>query len=420
MNTVFRIQGGVPLKGTVKISGSKNAALPMLAASLLCSKPITLTNVPDIEDIRVICEILIKLGCEVTRSENKITVDSSKLNHHLIDPELAYKLRGSVLLIAPLLIRLQQVVFAVPGGCVIGDRPIDVHLDTLKSLGATITKGKTSYTIRASKLKPATITLREMSVTGTSTAIMAAIGAVGKTTIQLAAVEPETFALIEMLQAMGARIEGKGTTTLVITGGRKLECKTFKVIPDRIEAGTFAAAAVATKGDIIIDGYVANDLLLVTKKLEQMGAKLTHISPTRLRVQGAQKLKSFKIQTNIYPNFPTDLQAIFGALAILCEGDSEIFEIMYDHRLGYLTELKKMGAKYKLTNPHQALIYGSQGLKPAKVVAQDIRAGAAVLIAALAIPGVSTISSIGLIDRGYEAIEGKLSSLGAKITRVAL
>lgn len=419
MNTVFQVTGGIPLKGTVKISGSKNAALPMLAATLLCPKPVTITNVPDIEDIRVICEILIKLGCRIVRSAKSVTIDSSKLTNSHIDPELAYKLRGSVLLLAPILHRMKQVTFSVPGGCVIGERPIHVHLESLATLGAKITQNKTSYVIKAPKLKGTEFTLSEMSVTGTSTAIMAAVLASGKTVINLAACEPETDGLVDMLLGMGANIKGKGTTTLVIQGQSKLKPTKAKVIPDRIEAGTFAVAAVATKGSVTIDGYVANHLQIVTEKLKQMGVKMTQLSPTKMKVEASKGISGFKIQTHVYPNFPTDIQPVFSVLGALAQGQSEVFETMYTHRLGHLAQLVKMGVKYQSENPHQAKIFGPTKLKAATLVSEDIRAGAAVLVASLAASGTSTVSNIGLIDRGYEDIEGKLSNLGAKITRVA-
>ncbi|MEZ4210103.1 MAG: UDP-N-acetylglucosamine 1-carboxyvinyltransferase [Patescibacteria group bacterium] len=415
----YQITGGTPLTGTVTISGAKNAALPMIAAALLANGPVTLNQVPDIEDIKVISQIITELGGTITRKDDALIIDGTTINNHVISPELINKLRGAVLLLAPILFRLQRVSFQFPGGCVIGDRPIDIHIDALKALGARVDQDQDTFNLEATSLIGNQITLREMSVTGTATAIIAATTATGTSTIQLAAFEPEIIALQDLLQAMGVKIKRINSTTIEVTGTTQFNPTTFTVIPDRIEAATYAAAAIATKGNLLIRGYTVDHLTLVTTKFRQLGANIEIIDPTTIRVTTSPKaLIPVNIQTNIYPNFPTDLQPVWGTLALFVEGETTIFEIMYNSRLGYLQELAKMGAKFDILNPHQAKIYGSHPLKPAHLSAPDIRGGIALVVAALATPGTTTIDQNYFIDRGYEQLEAKLKSIGANITKV--
>jgi len=417
----YQITGGTPLTGTVKISGAKNAALPMIAAALLTDGPTTLKQVPDIEDIKVISQIITELGGTITRQGSDLIIDGTTINNHLIAPELINKLRGAVLLLAPILFRLKQVTFQFPGGCVIGDRPIDIHIDALKALGAQVDQSEDTFhlSLPTEQLTANRITLREMSVTGTATAIIAAATAAGTTIIQLAAFEPEIIALQDLLQTMGVKINRIDSTTIEVVGTTQFNPTTVTVIPDRIEAATYAAAAIATKGDLQIIGYTADHLTLVTTKFRQLGAQIEIIDPTTIRIKNSlDQLNPVNIQTNIYPNFPTDLQPVWGTLALFANGVTTIFEIMYNSRLGYLQELAKMGAKFDILNPHQAKIYGSHPLKPAQLSAPDIRGGIALVIAALATPGTTTIDQNYFIDRGYEHLEAKLKSIGANITKV--
>ncbi|OGB75236.1 UDP-N-acetylglucosamine 1-carboxyvinyltransferase, partial [candidate division Kazan bacterium RIFCSPHIGHO2_01_FULL_49_10] len=338
------IEGGHSLSGEVTVSGSKNAALPILAATLLTSEPCVINNVPDIQDIRTLSRILESLGAVTSFSNNRLTVDSSKVDGRDPDLVLVRKIRASVLILGPLLARFKKIKVTHPGGCHIGARPIDVHLKAFQNLGATVRSDNQFYYIEAPELVGAKIVLGEMSVTGTENIIMAAVLARGITEIRLAAAEPEVNNLAECLNKMGAKISGIGTHTLIIEGVERLHGAELTVIPDRLEAGTFAIAAAVVHGDVLIKGYTHDHLDIFTEKLRDANVKFDLIGTDQIRIHRTTLVKPVNIRTDIYPGFPTDLQAPFAILLTQAGGTSNIYETLYDGRLNYFVELEKMGA----------------------------------------------------------------------------
>jgi len=413
------INGPSKLKGTVKISGAKNAALPIIAASLLFRQDVTLTNVPDIKDVRALLGILDSLGAETTFKKNVLKISAGKIQEVDPDPELVKRLRASILTLAPLLVRNKKVFIPHPGGCLIGSRPMDVHLSALKRMGAEIISDSNGYQLEADKLMPSHI-CAEFSVTGTENVIMAAVLTEGETTISLAASEPHVQDLCNFLITAGAKIEGVGTHNLTITGVDKLKKISYQIIPDQIESGTFAIAAIATKGEVLVDGFVTAHQESLLSKFDHIGVNYEVISPTKLQIRPTHNLKNFKIRTEIYPGFPTDLQAPMSILATQSDGSSEIYETIFEGRLGYISELSKMGASCVTRDAHQASITGPTPLFGARITSFDLRAGATLIIAALIAQGESRLDQIEIIDRGYENIEHKFKLLGANIRRVAL
>ncbi|RLC37827.1 UDP-N-acetylglucosamine 1-carboxyvinyltransferase [candidate division Kazan bacterium] len=420
MSSKFIIEGGQTLRGEVQISGSKNAALPILASTLLTTEPVTISNIPAIQDVKVLGEIIESLGGKVEwLSDTQVRVDNSGVDGREPDYKKIKKLRASILILGPLLARLGRVRTSQPGGCYIGPRPIDVHLDGLKALGAIITPDGEFYDIRADDgLVGTKIVLNEMSVTGTSNILMAAVLAKGKTEIRLAAAEPENNNLAESLVKMGAKISGIGTHTLTIEGVDNLHSAKLEIIPDRLEAGTFAIAAALTHGEVTIKGYVRDHLDLFTNKLLETGVRMNFISDDTVQILKTSGLRAVDIKTQTYPGFPTDLQAPFGTLLTQAVGTSKIYETMYDGRLNYFKELAKMGATANILDPHRAVVSGPTVLYGKEIESLDIRAGATLILAALAANGKSIIDKVELIDRGYVQIEKKLQKLGAKIERV--
>lgn len=413
------INGPSKLKGKIKVSGSKNAALPIVAATLLFEEEVTLTNVPDIKDIRALLEIIKSLGASVDFGDNILNIRPDLIKNTDPDPELVKRLRASILTIAPLLVRSKSITLPHPGGCLIGSRPIDVHLRALGSMGAAITENDTGYVLEAEQLRSASL-CAEFSVTGTENIIMAAVLTEGKTKISLAAAEPHVQDLCNFLNSAGASIKGIGTHNLEITGVERLHGLEYEIIPDQIEAGTFAIAAVATKGEVLIDGFLAEHHESLLSKFDHMGVVYEITGPKILRILPTYKLKSFKIRTEIYPGFPTDLQAPMAILATQAGGSSEIYETIFEGRLGYINELSKMGASCTVRDAHQATITGPTPLFGARITSFDLRAGATLIIAALISQGESRLDQIEIIDRGYENIEKKFQSLGADIKRVKL
>jgi len=419
MDSKFVIEGGYPLKGEVQVSGSKNAALPILAATLLTDGVSTISNVPDIADIRVLIEIIESLGGKIEWiNKNRVRVDNSGVDGREPDFTKIKKLRASILILGPLLARFGKVKTTHPGGCHIGARPIGVHLKGLEALGGKYHSDDQFYYLESEGLRGAKIVLDEMSVTGTECIIMAAVLAKGKTEIRLAAAEPEVSNLIEALNKMGAKIKGTGTHTLMIEGVGKLQGAELRVIPDRLEAGTFAIAAAITHGEVGISGYVQDHLDIFTNKLRDANVQFDFVFPDKIQISKTSHLKPVKIRTDIYPGFPTDLQAPFSVLLTQVEGTSEIFETMYEGRLNYFRELAKMGATADILDPHRAVVKGPTPLYGKEIESLDIRAGATLILAALIAQGKSIISNIELIDRGYEKIDEKLRALGAKIERM--
>lgn len=415
----FIVQGGQPLKGEVQVSGSKNAALPILAATLLTDSPSTLHNVPDISDVHAFLKILSGLGAEVSFNGGTVTVNPAQVKSAQIDPNLVQHMRASILLLGPLLARFHEVELAYPGGCVLGKRSVHAHLHALTKLGATVVESSEAIHLKATELKAAKIIMAEASVTATENAVMAAVLIPGTTEIRWAAMEPHVQDLCRFLIAMGADIKGLGTDTLMVEGGKPLRGAEYTVTSDYLEAGTLVLAAVLTNGDVRIKNCPTDQLDSFWQKLEEVGAKF-ELSENEAHVLPHNGLSAVeKLQTAVYPGFATDLQAPFAVLLTQCTGTSRLFETLFEGRLNYLPELERMGANTELLNPHQAIITGPTSLSGAPIVSCDIRAGAAMVLASLIASGETVISDINYIDRGYERLDEKLRSLGAKIERVA-
>lgn len=414
----FLVEGQHSLKGEIGVSGSKNATLPILAACLLTDKTVTLTNVPDISDVHAFLEIMRGLNVKAEFNKGKVVVDASSAKLKEIDPNLAKKMRASILLLGPMLARFKSARLAFPGGCVLGKRSIGAHLHALTSLGAEIVESSTEINLRAKKLRGRKIFMTESSVTATENAIMAALAAEGASEIHWAAMEPHVQDLCHFLVKLGAKIDGIGTTTLRVKGPAKLRGGEYKITPDYLEVGTYALAAVLTNGTVKIKNIVPDHLDSFWQKLEEVGANF-ELGKNYVQIKPHGKLVAVeKLQTAVHPAFPTDLQAPFAVLLTQCEGTSKIHETLFEGRLNYLAELERMGASAEILNPHQALVRGARQLKGAQIVSHDIRAGAAMVLASLIAKGQTEISDINYIDRGYEELDVKLRQLGAKIERI--
>ena len=413
----FIITGGQKLNGQVKVGGSKNAALPIIAASLLTDEPVALHNVPNIADIYTMQHILHFIGVETDFEGNTLKINAKGVANVEIEHELVSKLRGSSLLLAPLLSRNGEVRLAFPGGCVLGKRPMDAHLHALEELGAEVKHNDEVLHLICDELIGSAFTMTEASVTATENAITAAVLAEGKTVIRLSASEPHVQDLCNFLVKMGAKIEGIGTHKLKIEGVEKLHGTEHRITPDYLEAGTLVLAAAITQGTVDILDVNPNHLDIFWQKLREVGVHF-ELGEDMVRVLPSKNLKAIQLKTAIFPSFPTDLQAPFATLLTQAEGTSFIFETLFDGRLQYLYELEKMGLKPKILNAYQAEIEGPAKLRGAHIDSCDIRAGAAMVLAALAAEGETEISNIYYIDRGYERLDKKLNSLGAKIERV--
>lgn len=414
----YVINGPSRLNGKVKISGSKNAALPIIAASVLIPGKVSLSNVPHINDVLSMLQILEKAGAKYTFADNLLVIDNSELKNTDPDKELVRHLRASILFMAPFLIRNKKVFLPHPGGCLIGSRPIDVHLAALKKMGATFEKAGDTYLSNAASIQAADM-CADFSVTGTENIVMAAVLTPGKTTVKLAAAEPHVQDLCNFLVKAGAKIDGIGTHNLEIEGVKDLQPIEYEIIPDQIEAGTFAIAAAASKGEVEIEGFVQKHHESLLSKFDKCGVPYV-IDGDTLTVKPTHLLKSFKIRTEIYPGFPTDLQAPMAILATQADGTTEIYETIFEGRLGYVSELSKMGASCVTRDAHQASITGPTPLTGTRITSFDLRAGATLIIAAIISQGESRLDQIEVIDRGYEKIEEKFRALGADIKRVKL
>lgn len=411
------VQGGHELKGEVRVSGSKNAALPIICAALLSKGKTILKNVPNIADIHAMVDILTALGAKIIFKGNTLTIDSSALKKSKIPNHKVEKMRASILILGPLLHRFKEVKMAFPGGCVLGKRPVFAHTFALQELGAKIIDETKGLHIKAEKLIGKKIILPELSVTATENAVMAAVLAEGETEIRLAAAEPHVQDFCCFLKKMGAKISGIGTNSLKIKGVRTLKGTTHTVTGDYLEAGTFAIAAVATKGEVVIKGIDPNHLDSFWQKLKEIGAEF-ELEKDSVHILPRKTLKAAKmLKTAVYPGFATDLQAPFTVLLTQAQGVSKVFETLFEGRLNYLFELEQMGAHIEFINSHQALIIGPRKLRAMPISSCDIRAGAAMVIAALMAEGETEISNINYIDRGYENLDKKLSKLGAHIKR---
>jgi len=410
------IEGGKPLKGTVKISGAKNAALPIIAACLLTGGWHRLHNVPHLRDIQTIKSIMSKLGVVFRDDNNTLEVNSDNLRSHEAPYDLVKTMRASILLLGPLLARYGRAKISLPGGCAIGERPVNLHLKALVSMGVDIRLDHGYIIAQVDRLKGANIFFDTPTVTGTENIMIAAVKTKGQTVLRNTAKEPEIQDLANMLRSMGADIEGDGTDTIVIHGVDNLRPTQHTIIPDRIEAGTFMIAAAITKGDIKIQGCRLEHLGALIEKLEPAGAGI-QASDDTIFVKGPDIIKSVDIKTMPFPGFPTDLQAQFMALMCIAKGRSLIRETVFENRFIHVSELKRMGADIEI-NGSQALIKGKGYLLSAPVMATDLRASASLILAGLvAKKGRTEVNRIYHLDRGYEALEKKFVNLGATIWR---
>ncbi|HYD48587.1 MAG TPA: UDP-N-acetylglucosamine 1-carboxyvinyltransferase [Terriglobales bacterium] len=410
------IQGGRPLRGTVQIDGAKNAALPILLAALLTPARCTFRNVPNVVDVRTTLRLLAELGATVEREGDVVTIEAADLNRLEASYELVKTMRASFLVLGPLLARFRQARVSTPGGCAIGGRPVNLHIEGLQRLGAEVALEHGYVSARAEQLRGAQIVLDFPSVGATEHLMMVAALARGTTTIEQAAREPEVVDLAGALSSMGARIEGAGEDVITIEGVEQLHGTDYTVIPDRIEAGTFMMAAAVTGGDIDVRGARAEHLEPVSFKLREAGVVLQEHAEG-IRVIGDGRLRSVDVRTMPYPGFPTDLQAQMMAVMTLASGSSVISETIFENRFMHVYELIRMGADIKVEG-HNALVRGVEHLSGAPVMATDLRASVSLILAALAARGTSEVSRVYHLDRGYAGIEKKLSALGAEIARV--
>lgn len=413
------IEGKHPLSGEVEILGAKNAALPIIAATLLTADECLLENVPYIEDIRTIVQLLQHLGVAVRfEGPNLLRIRATRISKANIPLDLAKKMRASFLIAGPLLSRFGQAEAPHPGGCAIGTRPVSVDLKGFQSMGGEVQVQGDYYVIRSPRLKGQRLILDYPSHTGTENLLMAACLAEGVTTIENASIEPEVVDLASFLCAMGARISGAGTSTIQVEGTPRLHGAAYRIMPDRMEAGTFALAALVSSGKVVMDGAVSPYLGALTNKMREAGAEVI-ATRQRYEVRAPAKLRATDIQTYPYPGFPTDLQALYTATMTQAEGNSSIYETMYDDRLRYAEELRRMGAHIDVSGSgRMAMVHGPTPLHGTHVRALDIRSGAAMILAALAAEGTTHVSNVVYIDRGYQDIVPKLRQLGAAISRV--
>lgn len=407
------IQGGKKLEGEVQISGSKNAALPIIAGTVLIKGKTTLYNVPNIQDVQTMFEIIKDIGGKVTKKNNKIIIDTSKIHTYEISENLMRKMRSSVILAGAIIGKYKKANFSYPGGCEIGSRPIDLHLKGFEKLGINIKEEYGEIICEADRIMGTQIHLDFPSVGATENIILATVLSTGTTTINNAAMEPEIIDMVQFLKKMGAKIQGEGTNQIIIDGVEKLSGVSYNIMPDRIEAGTILCAVAATGGNVTLDNVMPEHLTAVINKLEETGCKI-EINNKKITLNAPKKLKSIDIKTMTYPGFPTDLQQIFATMLVKASGTSIIVENIFESRYKYISELRKMGAKITVEGK-TAIIKGARKINATTVVCTDLRGGAALVIAGLMAKGKSRVENIGYIQRGYENLENKLGSLGAKI-----
>lgn len=409
------LRGGNPLKGEIEVAGSKNISLALLSAVVLCEEPVTLTNVPQISDTRHKASLLESFGAKVDWVGDRMTIDSRDLHVGHVDEEVTRAIRTSFYLLGPLLARLGEVDLPMPGGCKIGERPVDFHLKGLRAMGATIDEEGGVYRSRVDGFHGNEIYLDVPSAGATQHLMTTAARATGITTIRNAAMEPEVTTLAEFLIAMGANIEGAGTPTITITEREKLGGGTFRVPADRLQAGTFLLAGAITHGDVTVRGILPEHQLALGTKLKEAGAEVSEGNDW-VRVAAPHRLSGVQIQTAPHPGFPTDIQQPFCAAMALAGGVSTIKETIYESRTGHIPELVRMGAQVR-NDGRTATIQGVERLRGATVEASDLRAGAALCLAGLAAEGETTVRNIHWIDRGYESIEASFRSLGGDAER---
>jgi UDP-N-acetylglucosamine 1-carboxyvinyltransferase len=414
----FRIHGGRPLEGEIAISGSKNSALPALAACLLTEEPVKLNRIPPVRDIGTMQKLLQYAGARLDTKDEVVTVCAQKLARPEAPYDLVKTMRASSLVLGPLVARTGRARVSMPGGCAIGARPINLHVSALEQLGAKIKQAHGYVTAEAPHgLKGTMVQFDRITVTGTEDLLMAAVLAQGRTMIQNAAREPEVQDLAALLIKMGARIEGAGTSTIHVEGVGKLHGTEHTIIADRIEAGTFLIAGAMTRGDLVISNCVPEHLDALASKMRQAGADVSTVRPDALRVRAKRRLEAADITTEEYPGFATDLQAQYMAMMTLAGGISFVTETIFENRFMHALELARMGANIRLEG-RQAIVAGVEELTGAEVIASDLRASASLVLAGLVGRGETVVDRVYHIDRGYEKIEEKLARAGARIERV--
>jgi UDP-N-acetylglucosamine 1-carboxyvinyltransferase len=418
----FLVTGGSPLVGTIRVSGAKNAALPCMAAAILTEDEVVLENIPHVRDIDTERRLLASMGGEVDIIDDG-TLRTTRIRcATLSDPVAKYEIvktmRASSLVLGPLVARVGLARVAMPGGCAIGGRPIDLHIKGLEKMGAAITQDHGYIEARADRLKGAHIVFDKITVTGTEDLLMAAVMAEGETVMENCAREPEVVDLAALLSAMGATIDGAGTTTIKVKGVTSLKGARHRICPDRIEAGTFLIAGAITGGDLTVAGCNPRHLGAVMSKLEETGARVDILRPDAVRVQAGGPLKAADVSTEEYPGFPTDMQAQYMALATQADGVSMVKENIFENRFMHVQELVRMGANIKVDG-RVATVRGKAPLSAASVMCSDLRASASLVLAALVADGQSVLDRVYHMDRGYERIEEKLRGVGAKIARVS-
>lgn len=415
----FVIEGGKKLKGEIRLSGNKNSALKLMAAALLSDSPCTLTNVPVIKDIEVMSQLINKLGAKVDgMGTNTLTIDPTSLNSNELNPDLSEKIRASVVLAAPLLVRFGKAVITPPGGDQIGERLLDTHFSMMANLGVEMERSNGKYSLIWKRRKASNLFLEEASVTATEMALMMASSFPNKVCLEDAASEPHVEDLVVFLQKMGVKIEGSGSNTLYISGNKRLKGVSHKVVPDHIEGGTFSIATALTGGEVIISDFVKKHYKMILHYLSSMGIKYKFIGEDKLLVLPS-KLTALKrkFQTRPWPGFPTDLMSPFIVLATQTAGTVLCHDWMYEWRVFFVDDLISMGANIFIADPHRVIVTGPTKLTAERLYCKDIRAGISIILAALVAQGVSKIENAEMVDRGYESIEKRFKLLGAKIER---
>lgn len=415
----IRIRGNpnLQLKGEVRISGAKNAVLPAIAASLLTGDKIRLKNIPLVKDVTTILTLMKELGSDYVIKRNNLSIQTKKILAHEASYELVRAMRASILVLGPLLARHGKAVVALPGGCAIGSRPIDLHIHGLEKMGASITLEHGYIKAEANQLVGTEIEFEKKTVGGTENILMAASLARGNTVLINCALEPEVVNLCELLSKMGAEIKGAGTDTIIVKGVKELGGTTHAIIPDRIEAGTFLVAGALTRGGITLSHTIPHHLDTVIEKLQTTGAVVEYVRNNVLRVKGTSEIKSQDITTSPYPGFPTDMQAQFMLLMTQASGTSIITETIFDRRFSHINELLRLGANIEVIGD-KAVVKGKTPLSGAETLATDLRASASLVLAGIIASGETIINGIEHLDRGYEKIEDKLKVLGARIERI--
>ncbi len=415
----IRIVGNpnLQLKGKVKISGAKNAVLPAITASLLTKEKVRLKNVPLVKDVFTILTVMKELGANYSQRKNTLSIQAKKINSAEASYELVSAMRASILVLGPLLTRYGKAIVALPGGCAIGSRPIDLHIHGLEKLGASISLEHGYIKAEAKKLHGAELEFEKKSVGGTENLIMAASLAQGETVLKNCSLEPEVSDLCELLVKMGAKVDGIGQETIRIKGVKELGGATHDIIPDRIEAGTFLVASALTRGNIVLTHSQPHHLDTIIEKLRYSGATIEQLNNHSLRVIGSEDIKSQDVTTSPYPGFPTDMQAQFIVLMTQASGTSIITETIFDRRFTHINELLRLGANIEVSGD-KATVRGKTPLSGAETLASDLRASASLVLAGLIANGETIVNEVEHLDRGYEKLEGKLKALGAHIERI--